>query len=499
MKFPLKTHPFYHPKKTAVGIYVGPESIEIVQLKKTDKGISVVKSVSKTALKTTITSNLIKELFQSEGIKETAVITTIPEESVMLRRFIMPLIPHKERQTTVRFEAKRHIPFNIDEVISNFYVIKEDRVANKMEILFVAVKKDDISTIILLLQTAGLTIERIEPSSLALIKALTVSGNLLESSPPTAIIHLLTSTDAQLVIAENGIPYIKREISFMSKDTKAEEVLLNEICLSINYYKREFPEKNIAKIIFCGLKEKPAWIDTIKSSLDIPTEQALPLKAIAGIDLPNPQLEIAIGLACLRLEKPKIQLNLLPKEFIPITHNIQKITAIGIFTAILILGTIYILQIPSVNKLKKEITLSEANKAVSPGLDLLAKSIDELNTQKTSSQQKRDILTICTKDRINWNEKLKRLAEIMPKETWITELTLGESTGIPGSRLLILKGSTYTEDPSMEIEITNNFSKLLKEDPVFMRGFKRLTLGTVKKETLKNLEIVNFDISATSN
>lgn len=498
MNFLSKSFLQHNPKKTAVGIYIGPESIEIVYLKHTIKGISVIKSISRDILKKYVNGNVIKEIFQKEGINETGVTTTIPEESIMLRRFTMPIIPPQERTTAIRFEAKRHIPFNVDEVISNFHIIREDRAKNQMEVLFVAVKKEEIHSLISLLASAGLTVERIEPISIALIKSLTATGGLEESSPPTAIIHFSTKTDAQIVIAENGIPYIKREISLAGKDTKTEELLLNEIRLSASYYKREFPEKNIVKIIVCGLREEPVWLGYIKSELNIPVEQALPLKNMIDIDLPNPQLEIPIGLATLRLEKPKIELNLLPEELVPVKYNIQKITAITIPIAICILGLVYLLQLPSIAKLKKEIDIAESKKTLSPGLDLSAKSMDELNALKTTFQQKRDILTAYTRNRINWHEKLLRLAGIMPKETWITRLTIGDPIGIPGSRLLILKGSTYTKDPLNEIKLTNNFSKGLKEDSGFMRGFKKLNLGTIKKGQIENHEIANFDISMTT-
>lgn len=495
----ISSKSFLHqsPKKQAVGIYIGPESIEIVYLKSTPKGISVVKSISRDILKKYVNGNTIKEIFQKEGIDETTVATTIPEESIMLRRFTMPLIPQAERQTAIRFEAKRHIPFNIDEIVSSFHIIKEDPVKKQMDVLFVAVRKDEVSSIIALLESAGLTIERIEPISITLIKSLIATGNLDESCPPTAIIYFSTKTDAQIVITENGIPYLKREISLISKDTKTEELLLNEIRLSASYYKREFPEKNITKIIVCGLREKPAWLDYLKSELNIATEQALPLKKMTDIDLPNPQLEIPIGLASLRLEKPKIELNLLPGELIPVKYNIQKITAIAASVAICILGLIYLSQQPKVIKLKKQIKNAESKKTSSPGLELSAKSLDELNSAKTALQQKRDVLLACTKNRIDWHKKLLRLAQIMPKETWITELTVEDSADASGSRMLTLKGSTFTEDPRKEIELTNNFSKELKEDQIFIEGFKTLTLGTIKKDQIENLEIVNFDISAT--
>lgn len=490
----LKSSLHKRPKKSTVAVYIGPEAVEIVYMKKG----AIIKSASKEILKKDVTSNTIKELFQSEGIKETSVTTTIPEESVMLRRFTMPVIPLRDRPTAVRFEAKRHIPFNIDEVISNFYITREDPARNQMEILFAAVKKEEINSTILLLKGAGLTIESIEPVSLALIKALITTGNLEEASPPIAVLHFSSKTDAQIVIVENGIPYLQREISLLGKDTKTEEQIINEIRLSSSYYKREFPEKNISRIIICGLKDKPGWVTAVKNEINIPIEYELPFKNITGIELTNLQLEIPIGLASLRLERPKIELNLLPEELAPVRYDIKKWITIEIPIAICILGLIYISQLPSLARLKNDVAMAQKTKAALPELDLSGKSQDELNILKAALQDKRNLLLTYTKNRIKWQGKLKRLIQLMPGETWITELTIEDSIEKPGSKLLTLRGSTYTVEPSKEIEITNNFSRQLKDDPDFMEGFKKLTLGTINKAAIEKYEVVNFDITAAA-
>lgn len=485
------------PKKSSVGIYIGPDSIEIVQVRRKGKGVFIEKTVSKNISRKDVTGSVIKEIFQQEGIKDTSVTTTIPEEYIMLRRFTMPIIPPQDRPTAIRFEAKRHIPFNIDEVVSSYHIIKEDRIKNEMEILFIAAKKEDIHSTISLLENAGLTVENIEPVVLALIKALNITGILQEQSPPTAILHFLTNSLAQIIVVENGIPYLKREITILNKEKKPEEHLLNEIRLSSSYYKREFPQKDITKLLICGLKTRPTWIEFIKTNLGISVEEVLGFRDTGGIDLPNPQLGIPMGLASRRIEKPRIVLNLLPEELVPARYNIREILAIEITFALCILGLVYLLQIPPFLKLKKAVETAEISKTISPGLELSSRSIDELNTLKTDLQQKKNLLSACTRNRISWGEKLKRLTIQMPQESWITKLTIGDSIGIPGARLLIIAGSTYTPDPTKEIELTNNFSKSLREDPVFMTGFKRLTLGTINKTTIEGHEVANFDISLT--
>jgi Tfp pilus assembly protein PilN len=347
------------------------------------------------------------------------------------------------------------------------------------------------------MKDADLTIERIEPISLALINTLTQTGSLIENFPPSAILYFSSKAEAHFIIAENGIPYLKREFTLSGKGT-IEEQILNELRLSFSYYKREFPEKNITKVIICGLKEKPSWLDTVKASLNTPAEYSTPLKVMAEVDVPNPQLEVGLGLAISRLTKQKIDINFLPEEAIPSKINIKAIAISAIAVSVGILALLYLKQIPPVSKLKQQVLTAEAKKIKVEELALSQKSMEELNTLKTTWQQKRDILFTYTKNRMNWHEKLMKLVHVIPKESWITQLTLGDSAAIPGARVFILKGSTYTPDPNMEIEITNNFSNKLKKDEIFMKGFKRLTLGTINKTTIASYEVANFDISLTS-
>lgn len=498
MNFLSKMSSYQKPKKQAIAVYVGPESIEVIQIKRTPKGISVLKSIHKDIPKKEVNSGILRDLFLKEGIKETSVTTTLPEESIMLRRFTMPLIPPQDRQVAVRFEAKRHIPFNIDEIISTYYILKEDKIKNQMEVLFFAAKKEDINYTIALLANAGLIVEKIEPISLALIKSLILAGNLSEISPPTAILHFSTKTEAQITIVENSVPYLKREISLISKELKVEEQLRNEMRLSLSYYKREFPEKNIAKFIVCGLKEIPSWLDIIKSDLNIPAEYALPLKKIADINLPNPQMEVVVGLASRRIEKSKIELNLLPEEFAPVKYNISKITTAAIIIAVSIMGLTYLTQIPKLATLNREVASAESKKLTAPELDLSVKSMDELNALKLTLEQKRDILSNCIRNKISWHKKLKHLIQIMPEETWITELSIKNSINDPVEKSLTFKGSIYAPDSTMEIEIINNFTNSLKNDLIFMEGLKTLTLGSITKSDIQGYEVANFDITLTA-
>ncbi len=499
----LKLSASARPKKSAVSIYIGPNTVEIAQLNSSGKKISVVKSFQQEISqgqapgenpKTKI-AEAIKEIFLTQGIKDETVTTTVPEQSIMLRRFTMPLVPAQDREAAVLFEAKRHIPFNINEVSYAFHIIREDRRQTNMEVLFVAAKREEAIKIISILEAAGLTVERIEPISLALIKSLTLGNNLASDCPPTAVLYFSTATRAHILIVEHSIPYLKREFSLLSRDENIEERITTELRLSANYYKREFPEKNINKLIIAGLKEAPSWQEKLQRNFSIPVEQARPLQALTGVDLPAPQLEVALGLASQRLSRPLVDINLLPREMVPVKYNIQKIASVEIAIATGILVLVWLFQLPGTISMRRKTGAAQEALNKYPQLEISGKTTAQLKELKEQWQKKDAMVGRLTSKRINWYKKLSRLEETIPRESWISELKLSAPPDIKGKRKLTFKGYTYSENQAQELEINNNFFKKIKKDATLMSGFTQTSLGTMHKTTVANHEVVDFSIT----
>lgn len=482
-------------KKSALAIYIGPESIEIAEMKRAVKDIIVGKTIYKEIQKKSVTSETIKEILNQEDIKETNITTTLPESSVILRRFSMPIIPQEDRANAIRFEAKKHIPFNIEEVISVYHIMKEDPSKDQMDVLFVAAKKQEMDSTKTLLEEAGLNLDKIEPTSISIINTLLITNNLSEKHPPTAIIHFSSNLEAEIIVAEDAIPYLSRGVFL--KQENLEDQVMNEIKLTSSYYKREFPEKNINKIILCGLKDKPEWLNILKSTINIPVETAFPLKDIKSLDLPNPQLEIPLGLCASQLGKSKIDLDLLPKNLVQKKYNIVKISMVEIAAALCILGLLYLSHLPSLTRLKKQAANAEKQKLISLELNLDNKATDQINALKTTFETKKQILSAFFKNNFFWSEKLKQITALLPDEIWINGLTIQDPPDTSTPITLVFQLSVYADDPIKQLEIINDFSKKVKNDTLFVSGIGNIQFGPVSKEKIGNYEISNFGITLT--
>ena len=173
--------------KKVVGLYVNQDTVDLVVLKTGLGGPKLIKfgqadiypkgeaqhsgeiipealagSVSiahdglseKTKTKEEYIIEAIKKVFRENKVKPGNVVTAIPSEEIMVRYFQMPKIPRQEREAAVSFEAKRYMPFRMEEVVSDFQVLPNKIVQNSMDVVFVAVKKDTIEQYLNMLVSA---------------------------------------------------------------------------------------------------------------------------------------------------------------------------------------------------------------------------------------------------------------------------------------------------------------------------------------------------------
>jgi type IV pilus assembly protein PilM len=118
-----------------------------------------------------------------------------------------------ELKQALKFEAQKHIPFSIDEVNLDSFILKEDSPDNKMLVLIAAVKKDFMSQRLKLLEEAGIKVNLVDIDLLALANAFNFNYPQ-EDNPKYKAVALLNigSSMSNLDILENGIPRLSRDI-----------------------------------------------------------------------------------------------------------------------------------------------------------------------------------------------------------------------------------------------------------------------------------------------
>ena len=79
----------------------------------------------------------LKESFKLE--QETPLCFSYPAEPVLLRYFKMLKIPKKEWEVAIRFEARKYLPFNMEQMQSDFIILPLVKGSSEIEVVFFAV------------------------------------------------------------------------------------------------------------------------------------------------------------------------------------------------------------------------------------------------------------------------------------------------------------------------------------------------------------------------
>jgi type IV pilus assembly protein PilM len=317
-----------------------------------DCGISAVKFVKLKFSKDTVTlcgfgvepSQLDLEPVLKKNITspETSKVNIAVSAPAAIIRYInFPRMDKEELKQALKFEAQKHIPFQISEVSIDGFILKSDLPDNKMLVLLSAVKKDFLSQRLKLIDSVGLHANVVDIDSLAVVNAFTFNYGQEEIVKAKTVGLLnIGASFSNLSILEAGIPRLTRDIQIagngitqkiadtFSVDFKAAEgmkiapdnerasriagagefVLSNlarEIRVSFDYYESQ-NASSVVKIFLSGAGSYFAGLrDTLANLLSIEVEPWNPLKNIPtanGIDsakaqATSGQLAVAVGLA----------------------------------------------------------------------------------------------------------------------------------------------------------------------------------------------------------
>ncbi len=91
------------------------------------------------------------------------------------------------------------------------------------------------------------------------------------------------------------------------------------------------------------------------------------------------------------------------------------------------------------------------------------------------------------KERIPWADKLNKLSLHLPSGIWFNEIVML-------NKEFTLKAAVFSAAKE-EMGVINKFLTSLKDDAGFFYIFKSLELGSIKRETVNNYDIISFSIT----
>lgn len=242
--------PFKIIPKKFLGIDIGTSSVKIVELSRWGErrklenygeiGASALyKKPFRTFEKSTLLlsnqniSRAIKATLEEAKIKTRQVIFSIPDFSSFFTNFDLPPMTKEELSQAVVYEARRHVPLPLGEVILDWQVIGgriSNREKTEVKILLVAVPNEVINQYQKISEISGLELFALEAEVFGLLRSLVRE----EEKKPIALIDIGAQTTTCSVI-DNKI--LKTSHSFDLSGNELTEVVSKS--LGIDYKRAE--------------------------------------------------------------------------------------------------------------------------------------------------------------------------------------------------------------------------------------------------------------------
>ncbi len=443
------------------------------------------------------------------GLPSAKVYAAIASESVVIRCFQMPNIPLHERRMAIAFEAKKYLPFKLEELVTDYQVVIRRSDSTLMRVMFFGVKKSSVSAYSALFQSTKLLPFCLEPAPLCLMRLVRQNGQL----PPGQVVAILSMEhdSATISIARDDLLYLSRNVSILTSGESGEgtpaellEALLNETRVSIDYYRRRFlGEPAVSKILLFGKPEDQTRIQELFRSLELPVDVGDPFRKMTGGKMAPPGLGVAIGLALRGLDNKPGGINLLPPEQRRATQTLLKPAAVQVALAAVLLSAWYGFSSADLGGLQQRIEASRSRQIRLEGLPSTA-GLAQLREVRSQGTREKQLLNTFSGFAAKPSFLLVELSHVMPQETWLEYMLVKTLTDDPSKGgashrwILRLVGNASSTSREVELEKINQFLGGLQDNSVFKRSFTKFSMDSVQRGVFQKEEITRFRLTCAS-
>jgi type IV pilus assembly protein PilM len=130
---------------------------------------------------------------------------------VIVKQISLPLMDDDEVGSALRFEARKHLPFDPQAMIIDYQVLARSSSQKKLDVLLAAVSSDHMAKHLEPLRLLGVSPDIVDAAPLALTNALVHHADIDHEA------HMLLDighTSSHLTLIQRGAPYFSRRIDF---------------------------------------------------------------------------------------------------------------------------------------------------------------------------------------------------------------------------------------------------------------------------------------------
>jgi len=339
-------------------------------------------------------------------------------------------------------------------------------------------------------------------------------------------IDSVENDEVNFIVLQDGFPLFCRDINLKSdsdQTAQAEapkeglvdvEKIKAELRVSIDFYNRKFPTKNIENLYFLANDELREPLESIAQEKSLASRfidqrvilgKAAPfslavLKAYAGALYESIKTSVKINLLTSK-DKPKSA----KKQSTVDRHVETLVEGVSFNPRIIALGALIIAGSVLLNLYLKSPIKNNINEllALRPQVTIVKDTLSnpELSTVKEDLQKKLISLDKLVQKQVYVSPQLISIVKLMPQGIWLEDLKfkkdkIGEAD--PKIELKML-GTAYLGDTDKEIMATNSFLAALKSDSAFGKIFKQIRLESIENKRFDDATVTSFSIVCTGN
>jgi hypothetical protein len=461
----------------------------------------------------------LQKAIRDSKIDTSRIVVALPPKDLIVRFFEMPNIPRSEVLAGINFEMKKYIPFKIEELAYDFqYRIK--RKANIIEVVLCGIKQDPLDRYVELFKKLKLQPVAFEPGLFSLFRLLIIKGRIVPQR--SYVILEFDRKEANILIIERGFPYFTRDIKLMTSAGTVNSQdefdavlfrLINEVRVSLDYYKRQFLKKDVDEMLIISNKTYSNWVDNFSKELGLKVSFASLGDIFKVKDVRDDMLSEAgkaFG-AALRVVRPSlITLNLWRakekaekaagfsllgvssedlQELVLTFFRDSKTPLIkgGVIGAlILMLG--YGLGFSKVFPLEKELSVASVKQPpFLPGIDLT--NLESIQTSETTFSEKVRDYRGLVEEYVPFYKNLLLLPRLFPQGVWMGGVSFNY---YPLS--LRLNCFSYAQDQKASTENINKLIDNLRGNKQFSEYFSSIDLKSYREVSKDDILYLEFDV-----
>ncbi len=223
----------------SLGVDVGTASVKVVELERGNNGprlatyglIELESNVvsGNDADVQPLVSRAIMEICKQARVQSKRAVSSLPGFSVFTSLINLPKMTDKELSEAIKYEAKRHVPVSLENMVLDWKVVNTREVTTKeglgsasMQVLLTAAPKPLVNRYVSIFQKTDLKLAGLETEAFALARSLI--GN---DRTPTLVLDIGSSATDVIVVTE-GLPILSRTMEVGGK------ILTQTIAQSLN-------------------------------------------------------------------------------------------------------------------------------------------------------------------------------------------------------------------------------------------------------------------------